>query len=131
VSLQSRAGRNLARYFPDLVQAITASVPPRSVVDGEITVLADDRIDFAALQRRITVGVDPASAAYLIAFDLLQHPDHGVILNEPLSVRRDLLAGLLADASPAIALCPQSADVAVADEWMSAEWVAAGFEGVL
>jgi ATP-dependent DNA ligase len=131
VFLQSRAGRNLARYFPDLVQAITASLPPRSVLDGEVAVLAGDRIDFAALQRRITVGVDPAYPAYLIAFDLLQHPDRGVILSEPLSVRRDLLAGLLADASPAIALCPQSADVAVADEWISAEWVAAGFEGVV
>jgi ATP-dependent DNA ligase len=131
VFLQSRAGRNLARYFPDLVEAISGSLSPRSVVDGEIVVLGGDRIDFAALQRRITVGTDPAHPAYLIAFDLLQHPDRGVILRQPLSVRRDLLAGLLAGASPAIALCPQSVDVAVAEEWMTTDWTAAGFEGVV
>jgi ATP-dependent DNA ligase len=131
VFLQSRAGRNLARYFPDLVHAITESLSPRSVVDGEIVALAGDRIDFAALQRRITLGVDPAHPAYLIAFDLLQHPDHGVTLNEPLSVRRDLLGGLLADASSAIALSPQSADLAVAEEWMTTDWTTAGFEGVV
>jgi hypothetical protein len=44
----------------------------------------------------------------------------GGILSERLSIRRDLLARLLADVSSAIALCPQSADVAVADEWMFA-----------
>ena len=76
---------------------------------------------------RLDASSDLATPVHsFAAFDLLQQPHRGVILSEPLSVRRDLLAGLLADVSPAIALCPQSADVAVAQECMSGDWVAAG-----
>lgn len=41
------------------------------------------------------------------------------------------LAGPMADVSPAIALCPRSAHVAVAEEWRSTDRVSAGFEGVV
>ena len=41
------------------------------------------------------------------------------------------LAGPMADVSPAIALSPRSAHVAVAEEWRSTDRVSAGFEGVV
>ena len=38
VRLGSRGGKDLARYFPELVEAIRRELPERVVVDGEIVV---------------------------------------------------------------------------------------------
>ena len=45
----------MTRYFPEVVEAVLANLPPRCVVDGEIVVVgaAGDRLDFEALQQRI------------------------------------------------------------------------------
>ncbi|MGR6318849.1 hypothetical protein Q2K19_31745 [Micromonospora soli] len=38
VYLQSRAGRNLTPYFPDITRAVRALVPPGVVLDGKLVV---------------------------------------------------------------------------------------------
>jgi ATP-dependent DNA ligase len=53
VLLQSRDGRSLNRYFPELVDACTSALPGRCVLDGEIVVERDGVLDFEALQLRI------------------------------------------------------------------------------
>src|SRR5205085_12459431 len=53
VVLGSRNERPMTRYFPEVVDAIRANTPARCVVDGEIVVVAGDRLDFDALQQRI------------------------------------------------------------------------------
>jgi ATP-dependent DNA ligase len=129
VVLQSRSGRDLTRFFPDITAAV-ARLQPGAVLDGEVVIWDGQRTDFTALQRRITMDVDPTAPASLVTFDLLQHPSCGVVLSLPLSARRELLIDVLADAPPAVALCPQSADIAVANGWL-ADWTSAGIEGVM
>src|SRR5438270_1738415 len=55
VELGSRNERPLTRYFPEVVDAVRANLPPRCVVDGEVIVPAADgqHLDFEALLQRI------------------------------------------------------------------------------
>ena len=75
--LQSRSGKPLRRYFPEL------TFPPgRYVLDGEIVLFdADGRPDFDALgqrihpaESRITMLAEQTPTTF-IAFDLLAHED--------------------------------------------------------
>lgn len=98
VFLQSRNGRPLRRYFPEL------SFPPgRYVLDGEIVVRGSDgREDFDALGQRVHPAVSRVqrlaveTPAVFIAFDLLAHEDDSW-LGQPFSRRRVGLERLLAE----------------------------------
>jgi ATP-dependent DNA ligase len=105
VFLQSRNGRPLGRYFPELV------LPPgRYVLDGEIIVRgADGREDFDALGQRIHPAVSRVqrlageTPAVYVAFDLLALEDES-LLELPFSERRAALERMLGghgfDAAP-------------------------------
>jgi ATP-dependent DNA ligase len=91
-TLQSRAGKPLGRYFPEL------TFPPgRYVVDGEIVIDSQDGgEDFGALQQRIhpaqsriALLAEQTPARY-IAFDLLALDDE-TLLDKPYSARREAL----------------------------------------
>src|SRR3954465_385792 len=53
VELQSKSGQPLARYFPEIADAVRALEPPAFVLDGEIAVPADGGFSFDALLQRI------------------------------------------------------------------------------
>src|SRR5436190_23594423 len=55
VEIGSRNEKPMTRYFPEIVEAVLANFPPRSVVDGEIILVDTARnfLDFEALQQRI------------------------------------------------------------------------------
>src|SRR5580692_644788 len=55
VEIGSRNERPMTRYFPELVDAVLANLPARSVIDGEIVVADPDRrrLHFEALLQRI------------------------------------------------------------------------------
>jgi ATP-dependent DNA ligase len=137
VLLQSRAGRDLTRYFPDVVQTLRASMPANVVLDGELVIWdpQHDRTDFGLLQQRITAGrrltwLAGHLPASLVVFDHLQDSFGAELLTRPLRERRDLLAALLADVPPMLTLCPQTTSLDEAAEWMTA-WTSAGVEGVV
>ncbi|MEH0821455.1 MULTISPECIES: ATP-dependent DNA ligase [unclassified Micromonospora] len=135
VYLQSRAGRDLGTYFPDVVEAVRRAVAPGTVLDGELVVWEGDRTDFAQLQRRVTAGAQRAALvnrhpAHYVVFDLLSAPPGRPLLDEPLAQRRALLAALIADAPAQLTLSPQTTDVGQAREWLRT-WTAAGIEGLL
>ena len=77
VLIQSRDTKSLNRYFPELLKPLMTQLPQRCVLDGEIVVARDGRLDFEALQLRI----HPASSrvklpsqespASIVFFDLL------------------------------------------------------------
>jgi ATP-dependent DNA ligase len=100
VFLQSRSGKPLGRYFPELM-----SLPPgRYVLDGEIVVRgADGREDFDALGQRIHPAASRIerlaveTPAVYVAFDLLAHDDLS-LLELPFVERRVALEELLVDA---------------------------------
>ncbi|OBA77419.1 ATP-dependent DNA ligase [Mycolicibacterium elephantis] len=50
VEFGSRNERPMTRYFPELVAAAVAALPPRCVIDGEIVVATDHGLDFEALR---------------------------------------------------------------------------------
>src|SRR5258706_11153662 len=52
VHLQSRTGKPLGGYFPDVTRMVRASLPAGVVLDGELVVWERDRTSFALLQRR-------------------------------------------------------------------------------
>jgi ATP-dependent DNA ligase len=122
VFLQSRNGRPLGRYFPEL------SFPAgRYVLDGEIVVRATDgREDFDALGQRVhpadsrikrLAGETPA---VYVAFDLLAR-DEEALLQRPFAERRAALEDVLADgtftAAP-IELMPTVDTVGEAQRWL-------------
>jgi ATP-dependent DNA ligase len=90
--IQSRAGKPLSRYFPELSFA-----PGRYILDGEIVIdSADGHEDFGALQQRIhpaesriTMLAEQTPARY-VAFDLLALDDES-LLDKPFAQRRRLL----------------------------------------
>lgn len=135
VSLWSRQGRELSRYFPELLEALAGQVPPGCVLDGEAVVWSGDRLDFDALQRRLVesraglpalVRERPAS---FVAFDLLAVAGHD-IRETPLSQRRELLEQLAGDWEPPLNLSPTTKDRAQALTWFE-ELHYAGMEGLV
>jgi ATP-dependent DNA ligase len=123
VHLQSRNGKPLSRYFPEL------EFPEgRYVLDGEI-VLFDDRgrQDFDALGQRIhpaKTRIDmlaEQTPTRFIAFDLLAHEDE-LLLELPQRERRARLAQLV---EAPVDLTPASEDPEEAQPWLQ------GAEGVI
>ena len=53
VELASRNTKPLTRYFPEVVAAMREQLPARCVLDGEIFVSIDRRLEFEVLQERI------------------------------------------------------------------------------
>ena len=53
VELASRNTKPLTRYFPEVVEAMQRQLPERCVLDGEIFVALDGRLEFERLQERI------------------------------------------------------------------------------
>lgn len=59
--LRSRRGTDLARPFADLAEAAVRDLPASVLLDGEIVIWHDGRLDFGRLQRRL--GRGPAAVA--------------------------------------------------------------------
>ncbi|MFY1658728.1 ATP-dependent DNA ligase [Micromonospora sp. WMMD1274] len=136
VYLQSRAGRNLTGYFPDITRAIGAGIPPGAVLDGELIVWDRGRTNFAQLQRRVTAGRELPQLvrecpAHYVVFDLLADAGGRVILDRPLSQRRACLVRMLAEAPAALTATPQTVDIREVSDWLLYWTVAAGIEGVV
>ncbi|WP_247044547.1 ATP-dependent DNA ligase [Arthrobacter rhizosphaerae] len=135
VSLYSRQGKDLSRYFPDLLEALARQIPPGCVLDGEAVVWAGDRLDFDALQRRLVASKAGLPAliqerpASFVAFDLLAVAGHD-IREAPLEQRRELLEQLSADWEPPLNLSPITRDRAQALRWFE-ELHHAGLEGLV
>src|SRR3954447_5357938 len=77
VEIGSRNEKPMTRYFPDVVEAVKAALPAKCVVDGEIVVPQDGRLDFETLQQRIHPAesrvrkLAAETPAQFIGFDLL------------------------------------------------------------
>src|ERR1051326_3750191 len=53
VYLQSKAGQPLARYFPDVVDALKSLPSKKFVIDGELAIPVDGSLSFDELQLRL------------------------------------------------------------------------------
>ena len=135
VELGSRNEKPLTRYFPEVVAAVRAQLPPRCVVDGEIVIAGEVGLDFEALLQRIHPAdsrvrmLAETTPAAFVAFDLLAL-DGESLLERPQAERRELLAGALAGAQPPVHLTPATQDPATAREWFTL-FEGAGLDGVM
>ena len=96
IQIQSRDQRTLERYFPELPELLSAHLPARCVVDGEIVIPGPDGLDFGALLQRIHPAdsrvrmLAENTPASFVAFDLLALGSKA-FLDEPLAERRERL----------------------------------------
>ena len=135
VELGSRTGKPLTRYFPELVEALKERVPQQCVLDGEIVIARDGRLDFDALTERIHPAdsrvrtLAERTPASFVAFDLLALADES-LLDVELGDRRALLARALGDATAPVHLAPATTDIEVAQRWFE-QYEGAGLDGVV
>ena len=128
VYLQSKAGQPLARYFPELVEAVLGLKAERFVLDGEIAIPIKNRLSFDDLLMRIHPAasrikrLSMETPAIFVAFDLLVGTDGKSVVNKILGERRPLLEQFAKKAFPKnrqIRVSPASTDFAVAQKWFS------------
>jgi ATP-dependent DNA ligase len=121
VQLQSRNGRPMNRYFPDVVEQVLALPHDRLVLDGEMIVVVDGVQEFDLLSQRIHPAASRVerlreeTPAGLVAFDLLAEGDE-VLCELPYEERRERLAAVVADP---VELTPMTPDVDGAGQWLT------------
>ena len=121
VYLQSRNGKPMNRYFPDIVEQALEMKADRWVIDGEMVVMVDGVQEFDLLSQRIHPAASRVerlaeeTPATLVAFDLLAEGDD-TLLELPYSERRERLAKLVADP---VELTPSTDDPDAAGQWLA------------
>lgn len=126
VELQSKSGKSLARYFPEIAAALRTLPVDRFVLDGELVILAGGALSFDALQNRLHPAESRVrrlaveTPAMFIAFDCLATAVDGNLMPAPLSRRRTALEqffSALGDQT-VIRLTPFTRNPATARGWL-------------
>ncbi len=125
VALQSKSGKPLGRYFPEIVALIESMESDRFVIDGELIIQIGGILSFDALQMRLHPAesrirkLAEQTPAQLMLFDCLATGAQGSLLERPLSERRDALERLHGgENSPSLQLSPFTEDPALAQSWL-------------
>ena len=137
VELRSKAGKPLARYFPDMVAALQALPADRFVIDGELTIEVGGELSFEALQQRLHPAASRVAKlaaehpASFILFDCLLGARGDSLVDAPFSRRRRELERLcerFGDA-PALRLSPGAEERETACGWLAT--AGAALDGVV
>jgi len=134
VELWSRRGVDLGWRFPDVVAAAITQVPVGTVLDGELCVWLEGRLDWGQLQRRLGSARQIAaqartSPASYVAFDLLS-VDGFDVRTRPWTARRSLLEQFGVDWRPPLQVTPVTFDRDEAEHW-SRDYRPVGIEGLV
>ena len=135
ILIQSRDEKPLNRYFPELLDPLRTHLPTRCVLDGEIVIAANGRLDFDALQLRLHPAasrvklLSQRTPASIVFFDLLGEGDRD-LRGEPFQNRRRALESLLSSAAPPIHVTPATTEPDVAADWFR-RFEGAGLDGVM
>ena len=124
VTLTSKSGKPLARYFPEVAQMLLGTKETKFTLDGELIINLGDVLSFDALQMRLHPAesrirkLAAETPAELMAFDLLELGGKSLV-GEPLSRRRAALERFIAD-NPVegLHLSPMAADRDTARGWL-------------
>jgi ATP-dependent DNA ligase len=138
VVLQSRNGKDLGRYFPELLDALRAEVASRCVLDGEIVVPREIegriRLDWESLSQRVHPAasrikmLSEETPAHFIGFDALATGDAS-LLKEPFRVRRQALLESVTE-KDWCHVTRTTEDPALGAQWLE-EFEGAGLDGVI
>ena len=138
VVLQSKAGKPLTRYFPDVVESVRAVRAKRFVVDGEIVVPVKRALSFDDLLQRIHPAASRVRAlaertpALLLLFDLLVSERGTSLVQRPLVERRARLerfAARFLEERGGVRLSPATESLAVAKRWFRS--AGGGLDGII
>ncbi|MFZ2510405.1 MAG: ATP-dependent DNA ligase [Gordonia sp. (in: high G+C Gram-positive bacteria)] len=138
IEISSRGGKDLARYFPEIVESARAGLPEKLVLDGEICVpkVRDgvSRLDWDSLSQRIhpaasrIAKLSEETPAMFIGFDALALGTRN-LMEEPYSLRREALLKAVG-ADPRLKVSRVTQDATLAQEWFTA-FEGAGLDGVV
>ena len=127
IELQSKAGKSLARFFPEVVAALRALEARRFVIDGELIIPIGGALSFEALQARLHPAesrirkLAAETPAQLMLFDMLADTDGARLIEAPLERRRAALEAFHARCGgKALLLSPYTRDRARAGQWLGA-----------
>jgi ATP-dependent DNA ligase len=138
VELQSKSGQPLARYFPEVAEAIRRLKPKQFVLDGEIVVPEGKAFSFDALLQRIHPAASRVrklaeeTPGLFIAFDLLADDKGHALVNLPLSERRPRLEKFAAEnlrSNTDVRLSPATTKLKDAEGWL--KQVGATLDGII
>ena len=121
IQLQSRNGRPMNRYFPDVVEQVSKLPGERLVLDGEMVVIVDGVQEFDLLSQRIHPAASRVerlareTPARFVAFDLLAEGDE-TLLELPYSERRERLGPVV---RAPVELTPCTAEPGDAGQWLT------------
>jgi ATP-dependent DNA ligase len=127
VRVQSKAGKPLERYFPDVVEALLAIGASRFVLDGEIVIPVEGRLSFDELLLRIhpaesrVRALVEAHPARLLVFDLLADERGRSLVQLPLAERRPRLEAFARKYLPpkgAVVLSRATRRLPTAERWL-------------
>jgi ATP-dependent DNA ligase len=135
ILIQSRDGKSLNRYFPELIETLRQQLPDHCVLDGEIVIASANGLDFDALQLRIHPAASRVNLlskqipASIVFFDLLCEGEQN-LMNEPFQRRRKALEELLSSAEAPLHVTPATIERTVASDWFR-RFEGAGLDGVI
>jgi ATP-dependent DNA ligase len=137
ITLQSKSGKPLTRYFPDVVEAVRLLKARSFVLDGEIAVPEGRAFSFDALLQRIHPAasrikkLSEGTPALLIVFDMLADGG-GMLVDEVLPERRKRLEAFAKKQFPKggrVRLSPSTTKLADAKKWL--KQVGATLDGII
>ncbi|WP_157521567.1 ATP-dependent DNA ligase [Mycobacterium sp. ACS4331] len=138
VVVQSRNGRDLGRYFPELLDALRDETAPRCVLDGEVVVPREIdgrvRLDWDSLSQRIHPAASRVTMlaeqtpAHFIGFDALA-TGTAALLDRPFRERREALCELISEKTWCH-ITRTTEDPEQGKEWLTT-FEGAGLDGVI
>jgi ATP-dependent DNA ligase len=130
VYLQSRNGKPMNRYFPEVIPAVMSLPGERLVLDGELIVVVDGIQEFDLLGQRIHPAksrvemLAKETPAAFVAFDLLAEGDE-VLLDRPYLERRERVEAAVTNGEVQLTPMAENRDDA------AAAWLTGNSEGVI
>ncbi len=137
VDLQSKSGKPLTRYFPELAAALLSVKLKKFVLDGEIVIPVDGHLSFDELPMRIhpaasrVLKLSQENPCVFIVFDLLVDEKGTSLVKLPLEKRRaqlERLAKSFFKKDASIRLSPVTKDLGVARKWFH---MGVGLDGIV
>ena len=126
VSLVSKSGKPLGRYFPDVIALLETFLADDAILDGELVIPVGDHLSFGALQARLHPAASRVAKlvaqapAQFVLFDCLKLGRRD-LTGAPLRDRRAALIGLhKAIDTEDLLLSPATTDIAIARGWLAA-----------
>lgn len=128
IQLQSKSGRELGRYFPEIMQYLQNLDANTFVLDSEIVVPSGNEFSFDDLLQRIHPAASrikklaKETPAVMIIFDMLVNEKNESIASQPLKARREALEEFASRYLPGnlnVILSPATTDATITDDWLA------------